>query len=67
LKRTKVKQHSSQNGAFMAYNFMSFGLCNACATFQKVVTKIFKPYLNKFMQVFLDDFNLYGNKNDHLE
>jgi hypothetical protein len=51
----------------MAYNFMSFGLCNACATFQKVVTKIFKPYLNKFMQVFLDDFNLYGNKNDHLE
>ncbi len=31
---------------------MLFGLCNAPTTFQKVVTKAFKPYLNKFMQVF---------------
>jgi hypothetical protein len=46
---------------------MPFGLCNVFATFQKVVTKTFKPYLNKFMQVFLDDFNVYGNKKDHLE
>jgi hypothetical protein len=49
------------------YNLVSFGLCNALATFQKVVTKAFKPYLNKFMQVFLDDFNVYGNKKVHLE
>ncbi len=35
-----------------AYNVMPFGLCNAPVTFQKVVTKTFKPYLNKFMQVF---------------
>ncbi len=37
-------------------NVMPFGLCNACSTFQKVVAKTFKPYFNKFMQVFLDDF-----------
>jgi hypothetical protein len=27
-----------------AYNIMPFGLCNAPVTFQKVVTKTFKPY-----------------------
>jgi hypothetical protein len=28
---------------------------------------MFKPYLNKFMQVFSDDFSVYGNKKIHLE
>ncbi len=50
-----------------AYNVMHFRLCNALATFQKVVTKTFKPYLNKFIQVFLDDFSVYGDKKDHLK
>jgi hypothetical protein len=31
-----------------------------------VVTKTFKEYLNKFMQVFMDDFSVYGSKKDHL-
>ncbi len=26
----------------------------------------FKEYFNDFMQVFLDDFNVYGNKENHL-
>jgi hypothetical protein len=30
------------------------------------MTKTFKEFLNKFMQVFLDDFNVYGSKKDHL-
>jgi hypothetical protein len=50
-----------------AYNVMPFGLCNAPTTFQNVVIKTFKPCLNKFMQVFFDDFNVYGNKKDHLD
>jgi hypothetical protein len=52
-------------GAY-AYNVMPFGLCNALATFKQVVTKTFKEYLNKFMQVFFDDFSVYGSKKDHL-
>jgi hypothetical protein len=55
----------SKWGAY-AYNIMQFGLCNAPTTFQKVVTKTFKEYLNKFMQVFLDNFSVYGSKKDHL-
>ncbi len=38
----------SEWGAY-AYKVMPSGLCNALATFQKVVTKMFKPYLNKFV------------------
>jgi hypothetical protein len=53
-------------GAY-AYNVMPFGLCNAHIIIQKVVTKTFKPHLNKFMQVLLDDFSVYGDKKDHLE
>jgi hypothetical protein len=56
----------SEWGAY-AYNVMPFGLCNALATFQKVVTKMFKPYRNKIMQVFLDDFIVYGDKKNDLE
>jgi hypothetical protein len=55
----------SKWGAY-AYNIMQFGLCNAPTTFQKVVTKTFKEYLNKFMQVFMDNFSVYGSKKDHL-
>jgi hypothetical protein len=51
----------SKWGAY-AYNVMPFGLCNVPTTFQKVVTKTFKEYLNKFMQVFLNDFSVYGSK-----
>jgi len=55
----------SKWGAY-AYNVMPFGLCNVPATFQKVVTQTFKEYLNDFMQVFKDDFNVYGQKEEHL-
>jgi hypothetical protein len=52
-------------GAY-AYNIMPFGLCNGLTTFQKIVTQTFKKYINNFMQVFLDDFSVYGQKEDHL-
>jgi hypothetical protein len=52
-------------GAY-AYNVMPFGLCNILATFQKVVTQTFQEYLNYFMQVFIDDFNVYGHKAKHM-
>jgi hypothetical protein len=28
---------------------------------------MFKPYLNKFMQVFLNDFSVYEDKKNHME
>jgi hypothetical protein len=70
--QVKMVKENKENPTFIlewgayAYNFMPFGLCNVFATFQRVVTKPFKEYLNKFMQVFLDDFSVYGSKKDHL-
>ena len=37
------------------YNVMSFGLKNAEATYQRLVTKIFKPLLRKTMEAYIDD------------
>ncbi len=39
-------------GAY-AYNVMHFGLCNAPATFQKVITNMFKPL---FKQIYASIF-----------
>jgi len=47
-------------------NELSFGLCNVLATFQKVITKNFKKFLNDFLQVFHNNFNVYGNNGDHM-
>jgi len=52
-------------GAF-AYNVLSFGLCHVLATFQELIIKTFKKHLNDFMQVLLDNFNVFENKRDHM-
>ena len=36
------------------YNVMSFGLKNAGATYQRMVTKIFRPLIGKSMEVYTD-------------
>ena len=37
------------------YNVMPFGLKNARATYQRLVTKIFRPLMGKTMEVYIDD------------
>ena len=37
------------------YNVMSFGIKNARATYQRLVTKMFRPLLKKTMEVYIDD------------
>ena len=39
---------------------MSFGLCNAPATFQRCMTAIFSDLIENIMEVFMDDFSVYG-------
>ena len=47
-----------------AYRRMSFGLCNAPATFQRCMTAIFDDLLEDIMEVFMDDFSVYGDSFD---
>ena len=39
---------------------MPFGLCNAPATFQKCMFSIFSDLLDDCVEVFMDDFSVYG-------
>lgn len=43
-----------------AYRRMPFGLCNAPATFQRCMMAIFSEFLENIMEVFMDDFSVYG-------
>ena len=50
------------------FNVMPFGLKNAPAIFQRTMNKIFKKYIDKFMNVYIDDIIIYSKDwNEHLE
>ena len=47
-----------------AYRHMSVGLCNAPASFQRCMMSIFSDMIEKIMEVFMDDFSVYGKTFD---
>ncbi|KAL0298942.1 UNVERIFIED_CONTAM: Retrovirus-related Pol polyprotein from transposon.6 [Sesamum radiatum] len=47
-----------------AYRRMPFGLCNAPTTFQRCMVSIFSDFVEQFIEVFTDDFTVYGNSFD---
>ena len=49
---------TNPSGTF-AYKVLPFGLCNALATFQRVVIGIFSDMVNECMEIFMDDFTPY--------
>nr|GEW04453.1 DNA-directed DNA polymerase [Tanacetum cinerariifolium] len=48
-----------------AYRRMPFGLCNAPGTFQRCMLAIFHDMVEKTMEVFMDDFSVFGNSFDN--
>ncbi|XP_059650487.1 uncharacterized protein LOC132296295, partial [Cornus florida] len=47
-----------------AYRRMPFGLCNAPATFQRCMMSIFSDMVERFLEVFMDDFSVFGSSFD---
>ena len=47
-----------------SYRVLPFGLCNAPATFQRVVLSIFAYLINDGLEVYMDDFTPYGDDFD---
>ena len=52
-------------GLFVAV-VMMFGLKMAPTTFQRIIAEIFDDYIPAFMQIFIDDFSVYGMQIEHL-
>ncbi|XP_027152279.1 uncharacterized protein LOC113752362 [Coffea eugenioides] len=48
-----------------AYRRMLFGLCNAPATSQRCMISIFSEYVEKIIEIFMDDFSVYGENIDN--
>ncbi|CAL8089530.1 unnamed protein product [Prunus armeniaca] len=46
------------------YRRMPFGLCNAPATFQRCMVSIFSDFVEKIIEVFMDDFSVFGDSFD---
>jgi hypothetical protein len=52
----------------MVWVAMSFGLCNAPATFQRMMNDILRDFLHKFVTIYLDDVCTYNRtRNEHLK
>ena len=47
-------------GSF-SFRRMPFGLCNAHATFQRSMMSIFSDLVEEVMEIFMDDFSIYGS------
>ena len=55
----------SPHGLF-CYNVMPFGLKNAGATYQRLITKMFRPLLGRTMEVYIDDMLVKSKqRSDH--
>ncbi|GJR38135.1 reverse transcriptase domain-containing protein [Tanacetum coccineum] len=55
---------TSPYGTF-AYKRIPFGLCNALITFQRCMTAIFHELIEDSIEVFMDDFSVFGSSFDH--
>jgi hypothetical protein len=47
-----------------AYRRMPFGLCNALATFQRCMLSLFSDMVERFLEVFMDNFSVFGDSFD---
>lgn len=45
-----------------AYQVILFGLCNSPITFQRAILAIFVDLMNDYVEVYMDDFTIHGDR-----
>jgi hypothetical protein len=72
--QVRIEEHDIPKTAFCTrfglYQFkvLPFGLCNAPATFMRLMHDVLRKYLDKFVVIYLDDILIYSrNEDEHLE
>jgi hypothetical protein len=70
----EMKKKDKEKTAFICsqelyeYNVMPFGLTNALATFQRIMDKTLKKYIDEFVTVYLNDIMIYSKSfKEHIE
>jgi hypothetical protein len=74
FKQVRVREQDIHKTAFqtldglMKWGAMPFGLCNALATFQRMMNDILRDFLHKFVTLYLDDVCIYSRTlEEHVE
>ena len=63
-----LRLHSGHTTDIMSFSVMPFGLTNASAAFMDLMNRVFQPYLDRFVIVFIDDILVHsGSSEEHLE
>ena len=44
-----------------AYRWIPFGLCNNPVIFQRCILSLFSDMVERFLEIFMDDFSIYGD------
>ena len=60
---SKDQEKSTFKCPYDTFSFrrMTFGLCNAPTTFQRCMMSIFSDLVEEVMEIFMDDFSVYGS------